>query len=281
MAILALQGPGIIRVGRVAAVYWPESEIAATVLAERADVASQWPGIDAPPRFPVRLVVAPSQRKFDSVTAGRVPGWGSGVAYPGTNTIVLMVGPEMGRVLIHEMAHLTLRNAVGRVPLWFDEGYASRAAGEWDRLAALRVSWALVRGRRQGLTALNRQLRAGAASATASYGIATTAVLMLERLGGSSGLTPLLRALAEERDFDRALRRAHGITLDQFESEWQRELRARYGWLLVVTSFSVFWTVIAGVLATLWARRRRRDRVRRAALDEGCIVPQDGEGRTS
>ncbi len=251
------------------------------MLAEQADVASQWPGIDAPPRFPVRLVVAPSQRKFDSVTAGRVPGWGSGVAYPGTNTIVLMVGPEMGRVLIHEMAHLTLRNAVGRVPLWFDEGYASRAAGEWDRLAALRVSWALVRGRRQGLTALNRQLRAGAASATASYGIATTAVLMLERLGGPSGLTPLLRALAEERDFDRALRRAHGITLDQFESEWQRELRARYGWLLVVTSFSAFWTVVAVILAALWARRRRRDAARREALDEGWIVPPDYEGNGS
>ena len=275
MAILAFQGPEIIRVGRVAAVYWPESEIPAAALAEQADAAGRWPGIPDPPQFSVRLVVTSGQRRFDSVTAGRVPGWGSGVAFPGTNTIVLMIGPDMARVLTHEMAHLTLRNAVGRVPLWFDEGYASRAAREWDRLEALRVNWALVRGRAPSLGALNRHLRAGAASAGASYGLATTAVLLLERLGGDRGLTPLLGALAVTRDFDRALRQTYGMSLDQFEGQWHRELRARYGWLLVVTSFSVFWSVVAGVLVTLWARRRRRDRVRRDALDEGWTVVGD------
>lgn len=275
MAILALQGPELIRVGRVAAVYWPGSEIPAAVLAEQADAGGRWPGIPDPPRFPVRLVVTHDQRRFDSVTAGRVPGWGSGVAFPGTNTIVLMIGPDMTRVLRHEMAHLTLRTAVGRVPLWFDEGYASRAAGEWDRLEALRVNWALVRGRAPSLGALNRHLRAGAASAQASYGLATTAVLLLERLGGDRGLTPLLGSLAVTRDFDRALRQTYGMSLDQFEGHWHRELRTRYGWLLVVTSFSVFWSVVAGVVATLWARRRRRDRARREALDDGWTILGD------
>ena len=275
MAILTLQGPELIRVGRVAAVYWPGSEIPATVLAEQADAAGRWPGLPDPRYFRVRLVVTPDQRTFDSVTAGRVPGWGSGVAFPGTNTIVLMIGRDMARVLTHEMAHLTLRNTVGRVPLWFDEGYASRAAREWDRLEALRVNWALVRGRAPSLGALNRHLRAGAASAGASYGLATTAVLLLERLGGDRGLTPLLASLAVTRDFDRALRQTYGMSLDQFEGRWHRELRTRYGWLLVVTSFSVFWSVVAGVVVILWARRRRRDRARRDALDDGWTILGD------
>lgn len=279
LAILALQGPEVIRVGRVTAVYWPESKIPAAALAEQADRTSTWPGISSPPGFPVRLIVAPNQRTFDSVTAGRIPGWGSGAAFPGSNTIVLVAGPQMAQVLAHELAHLTLRNAVGRVPLWFDEGYASRAAGEWNRLEALRVNWALVRGRVPTLTALNRHLRAGAASARASYGLATTAVLLLERLGGERGLTVLLGWVGQVRDFDQAVRRTYGMSLDQFEMHWRREVRGRYGWLLVATSFSFFWSVVAGILAALWARRRRRDRARRAALDEGwTIVNEDDLG---
>ena len=110
LAILLLQGPSVIRVGRVTAVYWPDTRIPATVLAEQADGQIRFPGISRPPRFPVRLVVAPNQRTFDSVTAGQIPGWGSGVAFPASNAIVLMVGPNMMQVLTHEMAHLTLRN---------------------------------------------------------------------------------------------------------------------------------------------------------------------------
>jgi hypothetical protein len=84
-----------------------------------------------------------------------------------------------------------------------------------------------------------------------------------------------LGALVVTRDFDRALRQTYGMTLDQFEGQWHRELRTRYGWLLVVTSFSVFWSVVAGVLSILWARRRRRDRARREALDEGWTIVGD------
>ncbi|MFP5355115.1 MAG: hypothetical protein ACLGIK_08170, partial [Gemmatimonadota bacterium] len=38
------------------------------------------------------------------------------------------------RVLRHELAHLALHEYLGDLPTrWFDEGYASYAAGEWDR----------------------------------------------------------------------------------------------------------------------------------------------------
>ena len=254
------------------AVYWPQTEAVAVALAERADGVARWPGILDPPRFPLRLVVAPDQPTFDSITAGRLPGWGAGAAFPASNTIVVIAGRDVVHTLDHELAHLTLRDAVGRVPLWFDEGYASRAAGEWSRLEALRVNWALVRGRVPGLGGVTRGLRGGAADARASYALATTAVLFLERLGGDRGLEPLVRSLEGTSDFDRALRQTYGMSLDQFEERWRRELRGRYGWLLVATSFSAFWSVVAVVLLALWARRRRRDRARRAALDQGWTV---------
>ena len=277
LAALAFQGPEMVRVGRVTAVYWPETEVMAVALAERVEPAAQYPGLDTPQTFRLRLIVTPDQRTFDSVTAGRIPGWGAGAAFPGVNTIVLVAGGNIDQVLRHEMAHLTLRNAVGRVPRWFDEGYASRAAAEWSRLEALRVNWAMVRGRVPTLIRLDRSLRSGAATARASYALATTAVLFLERLGGERGLEPLMRALKSTGDLDRALRRSYGLTLDQFEGRWHAELKSRYGWLLLATSFSAFWSVTAAVLLALWARRRRRDRLRRAALDEGWVVADGGD----
>jgi hypothetical protein len=280
MALVA-QAPSVVRVGRVAVVHWPGDGGAAMALAEMADRSTAWPGISAPARFPMRLILAPNQVIFDSVTAGRLPPWGSGAAFPGTNTIVLILDGSVHQVLRHELAHLALRSAVRRVPLWFDEGYASRAAQEWGRLDALRVNWSLVRGRVPGFVALNRDLRAGATRSTAAYALATTTVVLLERLGGERGLAPLITSLGTTSDFDQALRRTYAITLDQFEAMWRKDIRRRYGWLLLATSFSVFWTVVGGMVVFIWARRRRRDRIRRAALDEGWVVPTEEQGGPS
>lgn len=278
---LALQGPRVVQVGRVSAVHWPGDEGMAVALAESADRAGPWPGLPATEPFPVRLVLAPDSRTFDSLTAGRLPSWGAGAAFPGTNTIVLLRDRHVRDVLRHELAHLALRHAVGPVPLWFAEGYASRAAGEWDRFEALRVNWALVRRRVPSFIELNRELRGGAARAEAAYALATTAVLLLERMGEEPGLARLLEALKITPDLDQALRRTHAVTLDQFEGLWQRELKRRYGWLFFLTSFSVFWAVVGGLVVVVWIRKRQRDRARRAALDDGWVLPQEPEGPSS
>jgi hypothetical protein len=246
--------------------------VEAVAMAEFADHTTNWPGIEAPSQHRIRLVVAPDKRTLDSMTAGRLPEWGAGAAFPGTNTIVVVSGRSSRQVLLHELAHLALRNSVRQVPRWFDEGYASLAAGEWNRLEALRVNWAVVRGRVPSLRSVNLDLRAGAARAESAYALATTAVLYLRRLGGEEGLRPILRALEAGPGIDGALRNAHAITLDQFETLWQRDLRKRYGWILFLTSFSVFWSVVGGGVLVIWARRRKRNRARREALDVGWTV---------
>jgi hypothetical protein len=256
-------------------VFWPGSESVAIALAEMADRAGPWPGIPNPQRRPIRLVVAERPDQFDSLTAGRIPEWGVAAAFPAANTIVLTLTRDHRRVLRHELAHLALHSVVQRVPRWFDEGYAARAAGEWDRVEALRVNWALLRGVVPSLRDLNRHIRTGTASdAEASYALATTAVVLLERLGGGRGLEPLIATLQGTADFDLALRATHQITLSQFEELWRRDLRRRYGWLLLASSLTVFWAFVALLLAALWARRRRRDEGRRQALDEGWVVPE-------
>src|SRR2546427_7231813 len=41
--------------------------------------------------------------------------------------------------------------------LWFEEGYAAVAAGEWDRLDALRLNWQVARGMQLDLDELDRK----------------------------------------------------------------------------------------------------------------------------
>ncbi len=247
----------------------------ATVIAEHANHAGPWPGISDTATRPIRVLLAASDERFDSLTRGLLPDWGGGAAFPRSNTIVLKLAGDVRRVLRHELAHLMLHSKVSRVPLWFDEGYAARAAGEWGRLQALRVNWALLTGFTPTLRQLDSDLRAGAARAETAYALATTAVLMLERLGGERGLEPLLNSMAGSPDFDRSLRVTYQVTLGQFEELWRQELRRRYGWVLLFGSLTVFWAVLGIVLVMLWWWRRRRDRARRAALDEGWEVPPE------
>ncbi len=273
-----MQAPQQIQVGRVSAVYWPGQEAVATALAELADRSGSWPGLPAADDRPLRLIVVENTRRFDSVTARRLPSWGVGAAFPASRTVLIRLDGDPRRILRHELAHLALHQAVRRVPLWFDEGYAARAAGEWDRLDGLLMNWRLLSGEVPTLDQVTADLRARPQAADAAYAFATTAVLYLERLGRERGLAPLVASLAAEPDFDRALRATYGITLAEFETAWRRDLKNRYGWLLVLASFAVLWLVVLLVVGVGWRYRRRRDRRRRLALDEGWVVPPEEAG---
>ncbi len=274
------QRPEMVQVGRVTAVYWPGDAGVATALAELADRSVRWPGLSGT-TAPVRLFVVPDQRRFDSLTAGRLPDWGAGAAFPGTNTIVLKLDGDPRRTVRHELAHLALHQAVRRVPLWLDEGYAAFAAGEWDRLDALQVNLALLRGRTPRLGELSAALRGSISEADAAYALATSAVLFLDRLGRDRGLGPLFANLAETPELDRALRVTYGFSLGQFEMLWRADLHSRYGWLVILSSFGLLWSVVLAVVGVLWLVRRRRYRDRREALNDGWTVPADEWGTSA
>src|SRR5439155_18293440 len=128
---------------------------------------------------------------------------------------------------------------------------------------------------------LDRVLRADRTDAETAYGLATTAVLLLERWGGGGGggrdggLGALIDNLAREPTFDAALRATYHVTEGDFESRWQRDVAQRYGWISWAGAAGVFWAALGLVLAWLVRVRRRRDRARKALLDEGWTVPEE------
>jgi hypothetical protein len=273
--------PAAVTVGRVTAVAWPAQAGLAAALAEAADRAEPFPGIGPIADRPLRLILAPTRARFDSLTRGRLPRWSDGAAFPASGTVVLLaVGPPDGlRVALrHELAHLALGWRVRRpLPLWFEEGYAAVAAQEWDRLDALRLNWQIARGVRFDLDEVDRELRADRSDATTAYALATTAVLELQRWGGAAGLAPLMEGLSREASFDAALRATYHLTESDFEVRWQRDVGARYGWLGWAGAVGVFWAVLGLALVWLVRLRRRRDQVRKALLDEGWTIPDEHE----
>lgn len=268
------------QVGRVTVVAWPAQRTVAVELAEVADRPADWPGLGRRDPPPLRLIVVPDGRLLDSLTDGRAPSWGAAVSLPGARTILVRADQgDLVRTLRHELAHLALHEAVHvRVPLWFDEGYAAWAAGEWERFGGLELNLTVVRGAIPTLTALDGDLRGSASSADAAYALAASAVTELARRNPTGTLTPLMRRLQAGEDFEAAVLATTGLTLGRFEQEWQGRVRRRYtlgSWLIAGGG----WLVMAILVLVLVRRRRRVDRVRRAALDDGWNVepePEDG-----
>ncbi|MBA3316690.1 MAG: hypothetical protein H0T50_01175 [Gemmatimonadales bacterium] len=279
--LFILQGaPRSVQVGQVTAVAWPEQMALAVELAEQARRPTEWPGLGRTVPPPLRLVVVPDGRRLDSLTLGRAPRWGAAVALPALRTIVLRADAgDLSRTLRHELAHLALHQQVEvRVPLWFDEGYAGWAAGEWERMGGLELNLAVARGALPGFRALDGALRGTETSADAAYALAVSAVTDLARRNPSGTLGPLLAALNQGKDFEGAVQATTGLSLDRFEEEWQRSMRRRYGlvtWLLAGGG----WALIAIAVLGLVHFRRRADRERRQALDQGWeIDPEAVDG---
>jgi hypothetical protein len=257
-------------------VAWPEQAGLARDLARRAAEPTEWPGLGRSTPEPLRLIVVPDARRLDSLTAGRSPAWGAAIALPGERLVLLRADlGDVYQTLRHELAHLALHHAIRvRVPLWFDEGYAAWAAGEWERLGALELNLAVVRGAVPDLGGLDGALRGSASTADAAYALAASAVTELARRNPTATLRPLLDLLRQGEDFDVAVQRTTGLTLGQFDRLWHQHLRQRYSlvtWLLAGGG----WGVMTLLLWILLRRRRAADQPRRAALDEGWEIPPE------
>jgi hypothetical protein len=255
-----------------------KAELALAIeLAEEAASTREWLGLGRRRPGPRRVIVVRGGERLDSVMRGRGPAWGAGFAMPGSRTIVLrMDAGDPRRILRHELAHLALHEAIRvRVPLWFDEGYAALASGESDRLEKLRLNLTVARGRVPGFFELDRSLRANESTAETAYALAASAVAMLARRHPERSLTPLLTRLSEGVGFDEAVLATTGSRVPRFEEEWQKDVRSRYN-LLVWGMAGGFWLVTACIVVWAWWYRKRRDRPRREALDQGWTVEESG-----
>jgi hypothetical protein len=258
--------------GRFTAVFYPAERALATSLLDDAMRADSFPGLPRPHER-VLLAVAPDRRRFREWVGPEAPEWGAAIAFPESHRIVMQgrsAGSDAGNpheVLRHELAHLALHEYLGDLPpRWFDEGYASYAAHEWNRDDMVSANLALAVRGTPTFAQLDERFGAGATSAQSAYALAYRAVVDLAGLDTTHGLSQFFERWRAERTMDRAMRSAYGLTLAGFEQRWQQRTRRRYGALALMGDVTVGGLFILIVVFPLYVARRHRDRVRMAAL---------------
>lgn len=250
--------------GRFTVIAFPAEARLARSLLERARAADSFPGLPRPAAA-VLIALAPDEATFRDWVGAGAPEWGAAIAFPYEQRIVMQgrdAGADAGdpRVTLrHELAHLALHEALGPgVPRWFDEGYASYAAGEWGREQVLATSLGLVWRGLPTLAGLDSGFYRGSEAATRSYALAHRAVAELAALDPSRGLDLLFSHWGREQSFERALRRAHGMSSEEFERHWRKRIRRQFGVLALAADLSLLSVVLVFLLGPLWWQRRRR-----------------------
>lgn len=263
-----VRGAGAFEQGRFTVMAAPADEPLARALLREALARDSFPGLPRPSQR-VLIQVAPDRRSFGALVGDGAPEWGAAFAIPAEQRIIMQgstAASDAGdplRVLRHELAHLALHEFLGALaPRWFDEGYASYAAGEWDREQVIATNLALAVRGVPSLMALDSGFYAGSARADAAYALAHRAVAELAALDPERGLTLLLRYWRSEGSFERALRRAYGLTQGQFERHFRDRTRRRYGGLALVTDVTLAAALLVFIVGPFYVIRRRRDKAR-------------------
>jgi len=258
--------------GRFTIVAYNADDLLAKSLLAAAVARDTFPGLPRPAQRVV-IAIARDHSAFRELIGPAAPEWGAAVAFPESNRIVMQgrdAASDAGdpvEVLRHELAHLALHEALGDLPpRWFDEGYASYAANEVARDAILGANLALLFRGMPPLDSLDAGFSGGSLRAQGTYALAYRAVAELAARDPERVLTLLFRYWKETGRFDSAVRSAYGITQGQFEEIWRARTRRRYGGLALAADLSIAAALTLFIVLPFYVIRRRRDRLRMAAL---------------
>lgn len=280
LSVAAQEAPARLDRGRFTVRFFEQDRQLASSLAAHAIATDTFPGL---PRSAQRvtIAIAPDERTFRD-WAGAAPEWGSAVAFPESRRVILQgrrAGSDAGDPLVvlrHELAHLALHEMLGNLPpRWFDEGYASFAAGEWGREEVLRTNVAIALRGVPTLDELEASFGAGSVAAQSAYALAYRAVAELAGEGRGRGLAPFFRYWRDGRSLERALRQAYGLTLAGFEQQWSRRTRAQYGILALLSNLTIAASIFLVILAPAYIARRRRDKKRLEKMRESEAAAEE------
>lgn len=223
----------------------------------------------------VAVYLAPNAARFDSLTGGRAPEWGAGVALP-LRGIIIVPGyvssragtHELPRILRHELAHVALQRqlADALVPRWFTEGYATWSAGQLDGSAGWQLRLALATERAPPLDSLTLDWPLLATDARIAYLLSASAVQYLHSLGSPETLAQFFDTWSASGDFEASLRTVYVVSSPQFERLWRAHVKRRFGWLQILAQTAFIWLIATLLVLALFIVRRRRDRRRMQQL---------------
>lgn len=219
----------------------------------------------------VRIFLAHNRREFDSLTAGTIPDWGIGSADPVNRRIVILVEDyDISRkslgILKHELAHIFLRGAIGdvRIPRWFDEGFAQWASGAMELSQASRLAFTAIFGELIPLRELDDMNLWDSEKAQLAYAQSYSAFEVLLKYSPANSPYEIIRAIAEQGDFDKGILTSTGMTPSQFHIIWRKEVSRKYDFTILLADWRYLFAfltlvfVILGMAKILLLRKRKQ-----------------------
>lgn len=231
----------------------------------RTDVAEQLGGVPLPD---VLVYVVRSEQDFRTLTQGRIPHWGIGVAYPQAKTMILKRRPGQTHELLqtarHEFSHILLHHALApagiRIPVWFNEGVAMWVAREWRLQQSFEVAVAALRDGLIPLRDVDAVLGFGSGRAHLAYDQSYLAVLFIVSRAGEGALKDLVSDLRDGTTFDVSLYRLTGLSPEAFEAAFAEFVADRFGLQSLVTSDEAIWLYIVFLVVVVFVGVQLRNR---------------------
>jgi hypothetical protein len=200
----------------------------------------------------------------------RLPEWGGGGAI-GRDTIIIpidrfpLADMDIGRVTVHELVHIALERAYGRLhlPRWFHEGLAMTLSGELSFDEQLALSRAIFTKRLMPLDSVDNVNRFDQFGAALAYSQSHLAAGYLIDKYGIDGIPDLLTAVRAARRFDTALVKEFGFTPKEYDRTVQNYIVDRYRFIFFFSDTYLFWLlgallVVAGFIAVKISNKRRK-----------------------
>ncbi len=232
-------------------------------------------GVRMPLNVEIRIGRNPEEMRALAPLVAPPPAYATGVAYTRRGLIVLSMEapgswepPELSEVLVHELSHIALRSALpdAELPRWFVEGLAIRQSGERG-LARLRTLHnAEMQDELRSLSELEGPFGGRHDQVSVAYAQSAALVGALMNHAPDESLRHLVAELQEGKDFSTAMVDAYAITPQTLYREWRIELEQRVSRLPTILGSTTIWLLAIIVFVVAWRKRRKRERVKRAAM---------------
>jgi hypothetical protein len=236
-----------------------------------ANYARIWKAIAPDTAVDTSAVTIIYYSKSDEKKLGvRLPEWGGGGAI-GRDTIIIptdrfpLADMDVGRVTVHELVHIALERAYGRLrlPRWFHEGLAMTLSGELSFEEQVALSRAILTKRLLPLDSIERVNRFDAFGAALAYSQSHLAAAYLIDKYGIDGVSEFLGEVRVSGRFDTALADGFGFSPQEFDGMVRNYIVDRYRFIFFFSDTYLFWTagallVVAGFIAVKIRNRKRK-----------------------
>jgi len=218
-----------------------------------------------------------------------VRGWIAGIAMSDRNLVVLSArGNEVFRAVdtfVHELAHIYLHAALGggKVPRWFNEGFAMLVASERVGERLKTIMGAAATGSFIPLDEISDGFPMSPPTVHLAYAQSMLFVRYLSRTGGRSALASLITGVRGGMSFDMVFEHVFGGTETMLFEQFKGTLDQGISIVWVITSSAVLWVLVTLLFLYAYLTKRQRaakkrkawqleeeiERIRRQARDRG------------